>query len=283
MSSRMMLAEKGATFDALRARLAGADLDRHVVDLELLGYTVLPEIAPPAFIDELRDAILRAAREDVELDRARHLTPNTQTSFQLLGRGRVFEQAVLAPRALLLMEYLLGTHFQLSSVSSNIIGQGAASQPLHSDSTFVPAPLPSYAQIVNVLWCCDDFTRAGGATLVVPGSHRLCTHPPADSHEGVVAVECPRGSAIVLHGNTWHSGGARTLRGERVALLAYYSRMHLRAQENYYDLPDEVLARNPEVLRRLIGRANPYARPDRFGPDVESFLPALLETQHPGG
>ena len=41
--------------------------------------------------------------------------------------------------------------------------------------------------MINVAWFLDDFTEDNGATLVVPGSHRLADYPPHDLEPSVPA------------------------------------------------------------------------------------------------
>jgi phytanoyl-CoA dioxygenase PhyH len=281
---RMLLNDKGQLAMRLRSELLELGLEKHVLDLELLGYTVIENAIALDVVDELRASIMAAAEEDRRRGRAWLNQPHTQMVFELLLRGPAFERAILEPRQLALVSYLLGMNFQVSAMSANIVSEGAMPQALHSDSSFIPNPLPTYALIANACWCLDDFTEAGGATLVVPGSHRLHSHPAMDALEGAIPVECPRGSIFVQNGNVWHHSGRRRLPGARVAMFNYFSRMYLRPLEDYYSkLPEEAFARNPPRLRTLVGHGNPMASPDRYGPRFDQFVPRIFDMQHPYG
>lgn len=281
---RMLLNDKGQHAMRLREELLDLGLEKHVLDLELLGYTVIESAIPLDVVDELRAGVMAAADEDRSRGRAWLNQPHTQMVFELLLRGPAFERAILESRQLALVTYLLGTNFQVSAMSANIVSEGAMPQALHSDSSFIPNPLPTYPLIANAAWCLDDFTEAGGATLVVPGSHRLHSHPPMETLEGAIPVECPRGSIFVQNGNLWHHSGRRTLPGSRVAMFNYYSRMFLRPLEDYYSkLPEEAFARNSPRLRTLVGHGNPIASPERYGPRFDQFVPRIFDMQHPYG
>ena len=56
--------EHDQRLDRIRADLMRLDLAPHVLDLELYGYTILPEVKPPAFCDQLRETILKLGEED---------------------------------------------------------------------------------------------------------------------------------------------------------------------------------------------------------------------------
>src|SRR6478672_10016483 len=53
-----------AVSDELQPRIAALGLERNVREMEELGYTVIENVAPPAFIDRLREAIVRACEQD---------------------------------------------------------------------------------------------------------------------------------------------------------------------------------------------------------------------------
>ena len=93
-------------------------LERHVAELEAYGYTVVePErVGPPGFIDELRDALLDLAERDLAQEAVRGRSPRKDVSLGarghhmhfLLGRGEVFEKALMNRVSLALVTYLLG-------------------------------------------------------------------------------------------------------------------------------------------------------------------------------
>jgi Phytanoyl-CoA dioxygenase (PhyH) len=166
-------------------------LQDHIYELEVQGYTVVENALGAVQRERLSGALLAAAAADdgapIELDGRRH-RDRTQEVFLLLARGvRAVEELVLHPTTLTLITYLLGASATLSSVSGYVKGPGDTALGVHSDTAYVPDPLPPYAQLANVNYCLTDYSEAHGCLTVVPGSHRYghrarCQHqlvPPS--------------------------------------------------------------------------------------------------------
>ena len=264
-------ASKGADgFRLITGHLADIDalirehqLERHVYELDLTGYTVIKDALRPDATAVLERALLTLAGEQDGAPAdplSRSHEDRTQEVMLLLTRGgRPFEELILHPVVLPLITYLLGQSCTISSVTGYIKGPGPAALGVHSDTAYVPDPLPPYAQVANVNYCLTDYTAAGGCLTVVPGSHRYC-HRPRDGQGAreAVPVEAPAGAAIVFHGNTWHGALPRTFPGLRLTLSTLYSRMYMRPQERYDEIiGEDVLARNPPRFRKLIGKDVP--------------------------
>jgi ectoine hydroxylase-related dioxygenase (phytanoyl-CoA dioxygenase family) len=251
----------------LDERVRAAGLERHVLELELYGYTVVPDVLTSDAIATLGETLLRLADEDDREIGGNHATGDarwldrTQEVPLLLTRGgRAYEELVLHERIGVLIDHLLGASHLLSSLTGYVKGMGGGTElGIHSDTAYVPDPLPPYAQLANVNYCLTDYTESAGCLRIVPGSHRYC-HRPRSGQGGdeAVPVEAKPGSAIVFHGNTWHGARPRSLPGQRLTVSALYCRQYMRSQERY-DLivDDELLARNPAKLRRLIGAEVP--------------------------
>lgn len=253
-------------------------LEKHVLELEILGYTVLPPLALAA-AQALRRRILDLAEQERREGKA-YLDQTGQRIWKLLVRGPLFERMVLEPRVLTLMTYLLGERFVVSSLSANIIRSGARAQPLHTDSALLPEPLPVLSQVATAIWCCEDFIPENAGTLVVPGSHRACRRPRETESLRARALQCPQGSILVLHGNLWHSSGPKQTEGERVGIIACFARMHLKLQEKYTGSEARRLGRRNPVLARLLGREVPLGW-DRQGPDMKLMHQAMQDTKTP--
>ena len=106
----------------------------------------------------------------------------------------------------------------------------------------------------STIWAISEFTRANGATQIVPGSHKW----PKDrlpSKEEIVSAEMPAGSTMIYNGSVLHGGGANTTVAEhRLAVLLHYTLSWLRQEENQYlSCPPDIAAELPADLRRLMG------------------------------
>ncbi len=285
-----LVVEQHDRLERQRDEIFALGLERNVVELELFGYTVLEAVRPPTFFEELREKILELGREDEELGRTIKLAGPDGASFlvrEMLARGRIFEEAVMAEKPLALVTYLMGESCQLSAVNGHVRAQGDVPQAMHVDTPFIPAPLPDWTHTCNVMWCMDDFDRESGGTLVVPGSHKTCSHPLTGrtSRKMAIPVEAPKGSVFVFSGNLWHGAGARTKPGVRVGMTVYFSRMYARPQEPINELvSDEIVARNPPRFAELVGRHNPYPYPlGAYGKQGPRTVEFLNKTKDPRG
>jgi hypothetical protein len=282
------LSEDGAGDSALervRADIKGLNLQRAAFDLDTQGYAVLSpgELGAGDLPARLREALLDIA------ERADGVRPDIaggggRQGWTAVGRGhflhhvlfrnRVFEEALMTPKALALITYLLGESCVLSSMNAMLKTAGPDNLELHTDQVGTPAPFPAYAQVANATWALTDYSKADGSINFVPGSHRWARHPTraeAMDLSQAVAVEAEAGSLIVWHGNTWHGAFARTTPGLRVNLMTYFCRWYLLPQAIYRQtVPKEILARNPERFSVLMGRRTPYS-----GADLDGALPSM--------
>jgi ectoine hydroxylase-related dioxygenase (phytanoyl-CoA dioxygenase family) len=144
---------------------------------------------------------------------------------------------------------------------------GAEDQLLHRDEAVwsdVPKPAPEL-QLASVI-AFVDFTRANGATRVVPGSPRwpdrvlnpmewyTSGRKPTDYE--IAYAEMPAGSAVIYLGGTIHGGGANTTSGGRRGAHLSYCLGWLRTEENnYLSTPPSVAAGLPRVAQELLGYA----------------------------
>ena len=231
-------------------------LETNLAELEAFGFTVIRDALSPRLTIDLRDAVLRAAEENfhrpLDLDGEQGLH-EVRLAPYLLFKDPVFEQALLNPKPLALITYLLGYSCWLSSMTSHVKGAGEVGLLLHSDTANgFPAPFSPYSQVANCNYALTDYTEEAGALAMVPGSHRHCRQPTSAENklagEGrnphVIPVEVPAGTAIVWHGNTWHGSFPRRTPGLRINLSMYFCRQYVAPQELYSDhVPDELLAR----------------------------------------
>lgn len=165
-----------------------------------------------------------------------------------------------------LAEFLCGRGFLLSQVVGTVRGPGDRGLRMHTDCNLIRDPFPPFALVATAVWACDEFTEAGGSTRVVPRSHLQRRHPATllgEGEDGAIPVECPRGSVLMWDGATWHGSCPRTEAGERVALHVMFMRTFER-----YDLPAEVLARNPPLLATMLGMDDPFGKSTVAGVDL---------------
>jgi hypothetical protein len=234
----------------LTGRIDALDLWANIEDLERDGYTIIQDDTAHALTDELRAAILRLAG-------GRPSRESSKSAALLLGRDPIFERAVLVPKLLVLTEVLLGRGAMLSQLLGSVRFSGSPALGLHADNSWFPEPFPTWEIACTACWVTDSFTEEGGATVVIPGTHKLRKHPPKsvrESREGEQAILAPKGSIVLWGGSVWHGNAPRVIDGERVVLHTTYCRIGFQPVESYAHLDDAWLeGRDPE-LARLLGR-----------------------------
>jgi ectoine hydroxylase-related dioxygenase (phytanoyl-CoA dioxygenase family) len=179
----------------------------------------------------------------------------TRRIFNLISRGEAFRDLVLHSRMEEVIESILGDGFLLSGTTSMHLFPGETPQLLHADDGMISLPRPHPATLVTTLWALSPFTPENGGTLLVPGSHKRTEMPrPGEKHDAI-AVAMPAGSALVLHGSTWHGGGRNSTDDqERFGLSIQFVAGWCRQQQNLMlGTPREVVAGYPRKLQERIG------------------------------
>ncbi|MBI1198552.1 MAG: hypothetical protein GC203_11875 [Phenylobacterium sp.] len=242
-------------------------LERNLAELEAFGYTIVENALTPEQTGAMRDRIVELSEKRLgrSLDLANE-TAHQETKYAqyLLFEDPMFKDAVVNPRPLALVRYLLGKRCILSSLGSHVKGPGGPGLLLHSDmGNGFPDPFPPYSQVANVNYAMTDYTEAAGALAMVPGSHRHARQT-TDWEKGLdgnarnphaIAIEVPAGTAVVFHGNTWHGSFPRKVPGLRVNLAAFFCREYIQPQEDRHHVPDGYLRGDEDnVLAGLLGR-----------------------------
>jgi hypothetical protein len=264
-----------APFD-LRADLADRigelGLSERVKDMRDEGYTVIRDIAMPAFTQRLRDTCLRLSQETPGMGKGR-------SAGMLFGRDPIFEEVVLNPKLLAMVEVMCGRGAVLSQLVASIRPNGSPELPLHADQNWFPAPFPEHNQLFTMCWVMDPFTQEAGATRVIPRSHVHRRHPSSEeiaAGKGAIPIECPANSLACWDGSVWHGNYPRTIDGDRVVLHITFGRLALRPVESYDHLGEEWLKGKPEALRILLGREDFLGKSGLGGADY-TRIPKTFE------
>lgn len=146
----------------------------------------------------------------------------------LVNKGSVFDVFYTHPRVLAAMAHVLGPQFKLSSLNYRAAKPGKGLQKLHAD-WHEPVSAGDY-KVCNSIWLLDDFSRANGATRIVPGTQLKGDLPqdvledPLDPHPDEVLIEAPAGSVFIFNSHTWHGGTNNTTDRPRRAVHSYFCR-----------------------------------------------------------
>jgi ectoine hydroxylase-related dioxygenase (phytanoyl-CoA dioxygenase family) len=136
---------------------------------------------------------------------------------------------------------------------SNIPGEDKVfHKKVHKDIRGFSAEIPL---MLNMLVMLDDFTVENGATLLLPGSHKIEPAPSdSDFHKNAIRATGSAGDIIIWNSNLFHASGTNTTDKVRRALpitfsLPYYKQLLDYPRAIGYDKYDFF---NDE-MRRMLG------------------------------
>lgn len=227
-------------------------VDSVVDELDRNGYAIVENVLDP---DEV-------AAGRAELSRILDATPLGRNDFEghltrriyaLFAKTRFFDGPATHPLLLGVLDRVLGT-YQLSAPTGIEIGPGEVAQVLHHDDAIYPIARPHQELVLNTMWPLDDFTKANGATRIIPGSHTWEPGRQPQPDPRTFAAEMPAGSVMFYTGSVLHGGGANTTDKPRLGVILEYVVGWLRPQENHLlAVPRDVVATLPERLQELLG------------------------------
>lgn len=237
-------------------------LESKIQELDEVGWTLIEGDAALSeeLTERLRVRILQIA--EPQLQKKRRSGVRFAQCGSLLYHGREFEEACQNESHMALLEYLCGGVYTIWQYLASVRGQGTNGLPVHQDlGNGFREPYSKIPQMCTSIFVTDPFEDGAGGTFVCPGTHHLRRGPRLDdpSDRDIVVdtatpVVAPPGSIIVLLSNLWHGSLPRRIPGERVVCSCAVTRPHYRSSDDYSELPDEILARNPPRFAKLVGR-----------------------------
>lgn len=236
---------------ATRLEAKDATVDDVVAAMRSEGYCIVENMMPKAKVKKTKADLIEILNSTPE-GRNDFEGYKTQRIYALFAKTRMFDEWAIHPLMLGVLDKIL--HFyQLSAPVGIHIGPGEVAQGLHKDQSVYPLPDDFPPVVVNTMWAFDDFTKANGATRLIPKSHRWTDRRPTGKEKFVYA-EMPAGSVMFYPGNAWHGGGANTTDKPRLGVILEYVSAWLRAQENHVlAVPRETVEQLPERLQELLG------------------------------
>jgi len=252
------------------ARVDDAQLAEIARRLDADGVAVIPDVLSRGEAADALAHLWAASDESSRRGIPPHiagLDPNASNVrvFNLVDLDPLFAELVVHPVADAVVSRLLGDDYIVSNFTANIARPGSRSMQVHSDLSFVMPEPWTAPHTVNVIWCLTDVHADNGATLHLPGSHRITTRAgvPADVIERMVPFEATAGSLVVMEGRIWHTSGANVTADEdRALLFGYYSQPFLRPQWNFTAaLSAEVQAAMSPLMRYRLGLDVMLTRP----------------------
>ena len=247
------------TFGVKEFSRPASELDRHVEEIRLAGYTILTGV--------LSGDEVAAAREKMDAVYARQLAESggepqlaaindTYNARCLLAYDDFFLGVAANARVLAVVERLLGDYYTLmlqnGIINVPVVGGEQNAGYWHRDLNYQHF-VSTRPVSVSALFCVDAFSEETGGTLVLPGSHRAEVFPSEDyvrRHETV--IDAPAGAAVVFDSMLYHRGGHNRSRAARRAVNHMYTLPFVKQQ---ISLPKALGGRHGEdaFLRKFLG------------------------------
>ena len=242
------------------------------------GAVVIREAFDAAAVADARATIMEESRQE---DKETHFQgANADTIhlqrrvWNLLAKGKVFEDMVQHPDVVAITSAFLGNKFHLGSIAANRLLPGGPGQEPHIDYPYwdmyerdgFPARInSSYPLNLQVTIPLDPFNEVSGASAYLPGSQRDLRYPEVSDRDSFFDA-CSRmsgdpGDAVIFNGMTWHCAMANESDHDRGAILIeYLPKFVIPLEDQLSGVPQSVIDRASPLLQRLIGTDRPYPK-----------------------
>lgn len=240
---------------------------------ESQGYLTVPGALCPEEVRALRRACDRAERRwraDPELPGCR--IPEFLEIEGIMEYGPLLFDLVEHRAVFPLVREVLGTDIALIDHACYVTPPGGVldGKAWHRDVRTPGVYHPGSTVMVRAMYALTDVAADGGATLVLPGSHRFTAEvavPEVATPEempGAVALSCRAGDAYFFNGNLLHAPSHNRSRRARRVLLFNYGHKWMRMWKGHEPSPELAAAATTPMRRQLLGLTGAY-----YGEDAE--------------
>ncbi|KAK4947359.1 hypothetical protein LTR10_013727 [Elasticomyces elasticus] len=142
----------------------------------------------------------------------------------------------------------------ISSTVGFQVNPGSKQQGLHRDEIDYHIRDTDSPMLLGCVTALTRTTKANGATVVIPGSHKWKDDRCPYDHEAVPA-ELEPGDATLLLGSTYHAGGANTTVDEARETVGIFlcKGMYRQVENQYFMVPPEKAKSLSPQAQRLLG------------------------------
>ncbi|HEX9945170.1 MAG TPA: phytanoyl-CoA dioxygenase family protein [Thermoanaerobaculia bacterium] len=230
------------------------------------GYLAIPEALPPGELQAVREAARTAEarwRSDPSLPGVRR--PDLEQALGIMEYDPVLFDLLEHPRIFPMVRELLGPDVMMLDHDYFMTPPGAEIPfGWHFDFDMPAVDHPNSRLMVKVFYVLEDIPQDGGATLVLPRSHRTlrgAEMPNAEIPEdlpGAVKMALPAGWAYMITGRTYHAAGNNRSGRYRHLLIYTYGHKWMRMWDEYRPSPALAARAETPMRRQLLGLTDPY-------------------------
>ena len=261
---------------------------QHVYQIEVEGYTVIPELLSQQHLEELRSATARLDTFAVDYSVKQQVSPRAQFA------GGAVTELIAHPPTVQFLERLFGDEIVFMSYAYARSEPGHPGISIHTDGQPYGSEIFGYEGscpcTVRVLYYLQDLTEEVSPFRVVPRSH-LAMHAHANpylryaSHPEEVMVTAEAGSAVMINHRVFHGNFPNAGDYARELLAIAYrpawagpvaQEVEQWPQDELEKLPDAV---KPFFIDRNIRRWN-YGggnKPDNMASEAPGINPSRWE------
>ena len=261
---------------------------QHVYQIEVEGYTVIPELLSQQHLEELRSATARLDTFAVDYSVKQQVSPRAQFA------GGAVTELIAHPPTVRFLERLFGDEIVFMSYAYARSEPGHPGISIHTDGQPYGSKIFGYEGscpcTVRVLYYLQDLTEEVSPFRVVPRSH-LAMHAHAnpylryESHPEEVMVTAEAGSAVMINHRVFHGNFPNAGDYARELLAIAYrpawagpvaQEVEQWPQDELEKLPDAV---KPFFIDRNIRRWN-YGggnKPDNMASEAPGINPSRWE------
>ena len=251
------MSESRVEYGVVERAVAADETSRHAERIRLVGHTVLAgrwTSGEVAGFGQRLDRVLAAQVAEFGGPERMEAIGDALTARCPLVYDDAFLELATFPPLLALCRALLGDYIVLMQQNGvvNPPGRGHTQTAYHRDLPYQHF-VSSRPLAVSALFCIDPFRAETGATVVLPGSHRVEAFPSQAVAETLEAsVEADAGSFIVFDSMLFHRAGRNDSSGPRRGVNQVFS-VPIIAQQ--ISLPTALGGRHADdpALARLLG------------------------------
>jgi ectoine hydroxylase-related dioxygenase (phytanoyl-CoA dioxygenase family) len=228
-------------YGVLKQNICANDFDLAAELLRIQGYATIQSDLNQKDLDYLKTLIETLEAKNQKLDssiRAPFFADDFFTKIALDNNVLQVLSRLIVGRVMLLQQNVV--------INNPLHVEKYSQARFHRDLPYQHA-IFSRPLAINALLCVDDFTVENGATLVLPGTHKIEEFPSEQALSEIkIQVQAKSGTFILLDGMTFHAGASNRTDKKRIGVNHVYGSPILRPQIDYVDHFD------PERIKNLL-------------------------------